>query len=173
MTVEIGPSSGKRISLREIDAQATEKFWRYVEKVLGGCWLWTGAKQSTGYGNVRIGRRSLQAHRVSWVLANGNLPNKTCVLHKCDIRNCVNPDHLFLGTQEENNKDAKRKGRSRGPALRGEKNGQTKLTEEQVMEMRKLHAMGNCTFLDLGEQFGVGAPTAYKIVRGYLWKHVS
>lgn len=93
-------------------APLEERFWRRVKKT-DGCWEWTGGLLSSGYGACFVGAYSTGAHRVSWELANGPIPDGLWVLHHCDNRPCVRPDHLFLGTVLDNNRDAIAKGRRR------------------------------------------------------------
>lgn len=93
-----------------------QRFWAKVLKVEGGCWEWQATRIKAGYGHINIGGRILRAHRVSYELAQSPIPDGLCVLHKCDNRPCVNPDHLFLGTKKDNFWDAVQKGRlSRTP----------------------------------------------------------
>lgn len=89
-----------------------ERFWSKVEKA-EGCWLWTAYRDDDGYGSIRVGRKAELAHRVAWWLTNGPIPPGLHVLHRCDRPECVNPDHLFLGTQLDNVVDMYRKGRAR------------------------------------------------------------
>jgi len=97
-----------------------------------GCWLWVASIDSNGYGQFRNGRCLEWAHRASWMLNKGEIPVGICVLHKCDTPVCVNPDHLFLGTQSDNTRDCIRKGRH----IRGSKVGTSKLTEQDVLAIR-------------------------------------
>lgn len=93
-------------------------FWNKVDKS-GECWIWIGSKVGgTEYGKVGYAGKTWRAHRLSWKFAFGDIPNDLCVLHKCDNPSCVRPDHLFLGTHDDNNKDMVKKGRS----VKGDKN---------------------------------------------------
>ena len=91
-----------------------ERFWANVDKEgNGACWMWRGTKTSYGYGKMRDHYKHVGTHRVSYMLNVGPIPSKMHVLHKCDMPACVNPDHLFLGTQADNMKDMFKKGRNR------------------------------------------------------------
>jgi len=94
------------------------RFWTKVEKTLDDCWLWTGAK-CFGYGTFQLDGKAQRAHRVIWLWTKGQIPERLLVCHKCDVRNCVNPEHLFLGTYLDNNRDRKEKGRG----ATGDRNG--------------------------------------------------
>lgn len=88
------------------------RFWSKVDKT-GECWLWRGAKQAKGYGNVVYGGRLYRANRLAYVLANGPLPDEAVVMHTCDNPPCVRPEHLRIGTHQENTADMIAKGRGR------------------------------------------------------------
>lgn len=88
-----------------------ERFWAKVDRSSDGCWEWTGGRFDEGYGTIRVAGRSLKTHRVAWELVQGAIPEGLCVCHRCDNPPCCRPDHLFLGTREENNRDRDEKGR--------------------------------------------------------------
>lgn len=144
---------------------AEHRFWAKVEKSKS-CWIWT-AGTIDGYGQFSFpaGQR---AHRYSWELHNGPVPERLCVLHRCDNPPCVNPDHLFLGTREENLEDMTAKGRR----ARGSVNGNSKLTEKKVVKIKKLLSLG-VKYKDIAEQFGVAEITIYRISSKLSWEHVK
>lgn len=132
----------------------SEKFWRKVNKKSGKeCWEWTASKFRRGYGQLSHGQKNLKAHRVSYVLHFGNIPDGKLVCHRCDNPSCVNPEHLFLGSQFDNVKDQIAKGRRHD--VRGEKNGMAKLTEKEVNKIRKEYKLGKVSQYFLAAKFGV------------------
>jgi predicted XRE-type DNA-binding protein len=157
-----------------------------------GCWLWTGKLNSTGYGTLG-GLNQSGTHRVSYRVFIGD-PGTKMVLHKCDVRNCCNPEHLWLGTREDNMQDCAKKGRNgstlyperrpRGSShwtkqpgvklvgQRGEKCSTSKLTSRQVEQLRALYKTGNITQKQLGIQFGISQSQVGRIVRGERWAHL-
>jgi len=135
-----------------------ERFWEKVDKngptqphMKTACWLWKASKDGCGYGWVGLGNRKLgKAHKVSWELHRGPIPDGQCVLHHCDFPECSNPEHLFLGTQKDNALDREQKGRMPHYAgeehwtrhkperlARGETHGNAVLSVEQVIEIRR------------------------------------
>ena len=161
-----------------------DRFWKFVDKTDGGCWLWTGATVR-GYGRVSYQRRSSLAHRVAWLLLRGTIPEGIDVCHNCpggDNPLCVNPAHMFLGDRKDNMQDAARKGRtSRGarhsaimlPLVQhGEERPLAKLTDAIVMAMRRRVAGGD-TIGHVAREHGVHRNTAMKAVRHLTWRHVA
>ena len=130
---------------------------------LGPCVEWEGAK-CRGYG--RVGK-SQYAHRAAWERANGNIPKGICVLHKCDNPACVNVDHLFLGTHADNMADMVKKGRS--PRSNGEKDGNSKLTEDQVRAIRT----DNRLHRKIAAEYGVTRANISYIKRRNTWRHLD
>lgn len=144
-------------------------FWEKVRRA-EGCWEWAASKTKNGYGKMGRGGSMYSAHRVSWELHNGPIQDGLCVLHRCDNRGCVNPDHLFLGTQQDNLRDMCRKGRNN--SARGERSGSSKLTEDGVREIRRLNKKG-FGHAEVGRMFGVSATAISCINRGLAWRHLA
>lgn len=111
-----------------------------------------------------------KAHRVSWMLANGPIPAGMVVCHRCDNPPCVNPDHLFLGTQIDNMRDRSKKGR--GNHRKGSRHGRAKLTEQDVRVIRSRYATGDWKQSDLAAEYGVSQPLIGHIVRRVTWRHI-
>ena len=142
---------------------------RFEEKFTkaDGCWEWTACRDKWGYGRLQFSEKMQGAHRVAYQLYVGEIPDGLCVLHHCDNPSCVRPDHLFLGTNDDNVRD--RDGKGRGAI--GEKNGSAKLTEEQVKTIRSKRKEGAHT-IDLAKQFGVAQRTISKIVLYQKWAKI-
>lgn len=151
-------------------ATAEEFFWAHVDRAgpvpphrptLGRCWLWTGAVQGYGYGDTssRLAPNRL-AHRWSWLLHHGEIPHDLCVLHKCDVRRCVRPTHLFLGTQADNIADKVAKGRQ----ARGERNGNARLRDAQYDEIVRRAGAGEGNS-DIARSLGISPQMAHQIVK--------
>jgi hypothetical protein len=128
----------------------------------------------TGYGVLRIGklgidRRNISAHRLSWQLHRGQIPQGMCVCHRCDVRACVNPDHLFLGTKKDNTADMVRKGRGgKPPLLFGENSTNAKITAETVVAIRN-SPLG---VVRAGRAFGLSPSQIHSIRKRQSWRHV-
>lgn len=152
-------------------AKTIARFWRKVDRS-GACWLWTGAVAS-GYGRLWCAPQYWLAHRFSYALAHGAIPDNLCVLHTCDRPLCVRPDHLVLGTQIENIRDRCDKGRTRGSRVptKGSAQPRALLSEERVGALRKKHAEGVPPSQLLAES-GVALPTLKKALYRQTWRHV-
>jgi len=143
------------------------------------CWVWTGYKNHKGYGRVAyyINGKTIRlgAHRLSYLLHTGEDPGSLCVCHKCDNPSCINPQHLFLGTIGDNNRDAFRKGRNKTIGqhrLDGEHNSNAKYTKEIVREIRSLYKNG-WTINQLVEKFDGSRGGIYAIVNRINWANVD
>lgn len=147
-----------------------ERFWRHVSpEPNSGCWLWDGTVSGSGYGKLRFNYKQIAAHRYSYELHFGAIPSGFLICHRCDVRCCVNPEHLFLGTYADNNRDAARKGRSY--AAQGSKNGSAKLIEHDVADI--LRAVKSQNQKEIAKRFKVSPMTISNIVNGRSWKHVA
>ena len=133
-----------------------------------GCWVWMGSTQVRGYGELISNKRKHLAHRASYEAFVGKIPKGMYVCHACDNVACVNPNHLFLGTQKQNLQDMANKGRSTW----GEKNSQAKLTEQQVKEIKQGFATGK-TDMELAKQFNMSRQGINSIRKGKLWSYVN
>lgn len=151
-----------------------DRFWAFVDKRgPDECWEWTGNK-SNGYGYFALHNKRQRANRLAWIFCNGAIPKgedyhgTLCVLHSCDNRSCVNPSHLFLGTQADNNNDCIEKNRIN--PTKGTRNAQAVLCDQDVRDIRKLS--GKLLQKDIGELFGVNQQCISLIVNYQRWSHV-
>lgn len=138
-----------------------------------GCWDWDGSFYSVmGYGRFNFNKKMISAHRASWIIHYGDIPNGLCVCHKCDNPRCSNPEHLFLGTTQENNEDMMNKDRNPILNKKGEENFCSKLTNENVVEIKKLL---NTEFTQrrIAKKFNVERSTISNIKRKVSWKHLE
>lgn len=150
-----------------------ERFWARTRQESGACWVWRGAVGSKGYPMYTFNTpgepaRTFMAHRVAFYLGKGEDPGNYLVLHRCDVPLCINPDHLFLGSQQENIHDAQRK--DRWPI--GERHHSAKLTAADVREIRKLRS-GGATFASIAARYSVSITNIQTIVSRQSWKHVK
>ena len=146
---------------------ADERFW---EKVVildkESCWEWQKlSRQPEGYGSFYDGDKTIGAHRYSWTIHFGKIPEGLYVCHHCDNPPCVNPSHLFLGSSDDNNKDMAKKGR----CAHGEHHGVSTLTSEQVLRLRHQYNHTNITQLELSKIYHISQSTVSNIVRGETW----
>jgi len=154
--------------MRDVLDDVRDRFWSKVNlNGPNGCWEWVGGREKSGYGSFHIDGGMRKAHRVSWILTNGPIPfseghHGTCVLHRCDNPCCVNPHHLFLGTNRDNMLDMVSKGR--GNKISGEQHHNTKLSAEQVKEIREKYAAGLGSHRKLAKEYGVVKSQIGKIV---------
>lgn len=144
-----------------------ERFWAKVRKS-DACWEWQGSVSAgTGYGCFYDGK-AFSTHRYSWEIHNGAIPRGLCVLHRCDNRICVRPDHLWLGTKRDNSQDMAAKGRHLGPGFQGEDHGEAKLTELQARAIKASDEPG----VALAALYGVSPSLISLIRRGKAWRHI-
>lgn len=176
--------------LPKLSREEADRFWSRVDikdEASDECWLWMGASdQKTGYGRFKAGGRNLAPHRVAFLLHWGGDPFPLLICHRCDVKKCVSPHHLFLGTNVENNADRTKKGRSangrrngkytkpeRTP--RGSAHGIAKLTEADIIYIRAVFDPFSENFraADLAIKFGVCIATIRHILQRRTWRHVQ
>jgi len=166
--------------LRSIDRRyLTGKLWPNVDASAGrnACWPWIGKSFSHGYGQIQVGRkpdrRTVRSHQLSYFLANEDIEISHWVLHSCDNRPCCNPMHLRGGTHAENTADAIERGRFLNrPTVRGEQHGCSRLTENDVRDIRALAHQGLLQ-RDIGQRFGIPQATVSGIALGKAWSHLN
>lgn len=137
-----------------------------------GCTLWTGAILRSGYGQISIGGKragSIRTHRAAWIVAHGDIPRGMHVCHHCDVKACVNPEHLFVGTNADNIADKVAKDRQ----ARGVGHGKARLTEQQVLNIRHLWDTRAMTGRALATEFGISRASVTLIVHRQIWRHLD
>jgi len=144
-----------------------ERFERQIARS-DSCWLWRGLIGGDGYGKFYADGRTMHAHRWYWMHLNGELNRRQLVLHKCDNPLCVNPDHLFIGSDADNMADKVAKQRQ----ARGNRSGQAKLTEEIVLSLRRQHAEKPVIFRHEARKYGVTEVALARAIKGQTFTHV-
>ncbi len=180
-----------------------DRFWSKVDKNgplpdqskpyyagIGKCWIWTActfAKKdgSNAYGSFTLNGRTYYAHRLSFFMENGHFPKKGQACHRCDVEKCVNPDHIFDGTLQDNLRDRDLKGRTNRTSIslwsknnpelrpRGEQHGRVKISEGNVLEILDLGKNGDFSHREIASRFSVSRETVGQILRGERWKHIN
>ena len=155
-----------------------ERFWNKVNKDTdNGCWEWTAHLNKKGrYGRIKINGKEKLAHRVSWEMMHGSIPNNMRILHHCDNPRCVNPSHLFIGTQADNMRDAVSKGRN--GCLKGEAHPWSKLTAIEVLRLRKEYKTIKRGYktkyvTEQSKKLCVKFETVEAVIYGRTWKHLN
>ncbi len=142
------------------------RFLRKVEQT-PNCWIWKGYTHKNGYGLFRFSGGTSWAHRVAYSLFCGPIPDGLCVCHRCDVRSCVNPAHLFIGTHKQNMQDCLNKGRYNSPS--GEKHHGAKLTKSDVSKIRRKYSRGMVTQRELAAKYGVSRQEISLVVNNLVW----
>jgi len=146
-----------------------DRFWKHVKKSKDpdGCWLWTASTSGGGYGTFNIGGGVMwPAHRFSYTRFVGPIPDSLWVLHRCDVKGCVRPDHLFPGTPKDNTEDAAKK----GILPSGERQWNHRLTWKAIVDIRRRYAEGGVTQRVLALEYGVHSVTIGDVIRNKTWK---
>ena len=147
--------------------QAADRYWKFVQKS-DTCWEWIGAPAKSGYGRFGLLRKTHYSHRISWIMYFED-PGDLCVLHKCDNRKCVRPDHLFLGTRKDNIHDCIRKGRN----CYGESHPSSKLNKTIIRIANRLRSNHGWPFHRIAILWNVGRETMRRTLCGQRWKHLT
>ncbi len=143
----------------------SQRFWSKVDiRSEDECWLWQGCLSKAGYGQIRFGGKLYYAHRVAYSMTYGEIPDRMEILHTCDFPRCCNPNHLQLGTHDDNMKDMAQKGRG----ARGSRNGHAQLTADDVRRIRLLAELGRTKRL-IANEFGVNRRQISRIIHKERW----
>ncbi len=151
-----------------MEANTENDFWKKAKPNKSGCWIWQGCDLGKGYGGFWYKGKKYRAYRLAYEFAKGPIPKGKLICHSCDNPPCVNPEHLWAGTNKENLGDMKRKGRQ----AKGRDNGKVKLTIRQVKEIKAAEKKGKCNRALFARRFGVTENAIYSIAIGRTWKHV-
>lgn len=151
-------------------ASPLERFGSYYSVAENGCWIWQKFKDKDGYGFIRVNGVRQRAHRYSYLIFVGDIPDGMVVCHKCDNPSCVNPNHLFVGTKKDNTQDMFAKGRNgKFDRLKGSKHPNTSLNETDVLSI--FHS--SKSYSALSKQYGVGKSSIARIKHGKTWAHIT
>lgn len=171
-----------RTTSLEVTEKTIERFWSKVNiKTPEDCWEWEASLLHSGYGRFRVGkykttRRMMVAHRFSWMLTNGSIPVGLFILHKCDNRKCVNPNHLFIGTFQDNSRDMCSKGRhymqTHGEIFKGEKNPRAKHSEESILNIYHLSFVEKKSNREIANLLQEDMQYLRNVLRGTTWKYL-
>lgn len=183
--------------LLQADSSAKERFWAKINASKEGCWGWNGSTDKDGYGLFTLGGKALRAHRLAFALACGEIPSGMVIRHSCHNPNCCNPDHLSIGTQQDNIRDMIEAGRqfselrnkpkssahtqkigasvkayrARLKAEGKPHSGRRKLTDDQVRQLRSRYSAGS-KLIDLSREFGLCKTAVARIAKGKTYSHV-
>lgn len=165
---------GKKVRATIVDK--LRHFWERAD-VTDGCWTWASTRNHEGYGVIRIASKMVRAHRVAYMLSVGSIPDGQVIRHSCDNPSCVNPLHLAPGTYKQNSEDmiARCRVNRKGTGKRrfGEANGSSKLTIDQVIDIRRRHLLTGIGAHRLGREFLVSKSTVQEILSGKTWGQVT
>ncbi len=136
------------------------RFDSYVKKI-GKCWIWTGSCTRDGYGQFSVKFKKIAAHRMSYQIYNGDIPEKMCILHSCDNKKCVNPNHLRIGTKKDNRNDADIRGRS----PKGETHGMSKIKDADIFKIKEMYASGCFTQTQISKKFKISQGRVSQLIK--------
>lgn len=155
-----------KLYFRKKGRSVEERFYNFISpEPNSGCWLWLGPLSGSGYGRMTINKKGVQAHRVAWEINNGKIPDGLFACHTCDVRCCVNPAHLFLGTQSDNLQDMVNK--KRDNPRRGERHGKARFSETQIAAIRA----DMRSLAQIASEYGVDKQYIHRIKKGKHWRH--
>lgn len=153
--------------MRKFKRNPIVRLKQFSELKKSGCIEWNGEIINNGYGRLSINRKKTLAHRYSYEISKGKIPERMMVLHKCDNRKCINPDHLYLGDAKINAQDMKNRNRIN---RKGEFNSQSKLTEDKVRQIRVLSKLIKIN--DIAKIYNVSYSVVRNVIKNITWKHV-
>lgn len=161
-----------------MDEKTIARFWSKVDKrgpavraELGPCWLWTASRDTHGYGNFTVQGKTRLAHKLSFELARRVPTRRRWVLHRCDVKTCVNPEHLYIGDGKANVRDARDRGRLKPPPS-GVNHNRARLNPDKVREVKRMAAAG-IPKAQIARTFGVWPRAVWMILEGKSWKNVT